>query len=346
MNIHEFTDYLLSRMERAKLASGGTVINCRCPECGDSIHKTSAHFYISVPDDKNPIFYYCHKCNSGGIINFKKLIEWNIYSPEAAQFVHDYAILTSGSRNFKKYHNQTIYNVRHTITTMDNKSEFKRNYVCSRVGVNLSYEELANLKIVLNLDDLLRENNIKRLTRDANIVQQLSQEFIGFLSIDNAFLNMRRTCDEGIVYEGIDKRYINYSLMNKKDTNQRFYTIPTQVNLNTPERIKIHISEGPFDILSVYLNLRNREPGIYTSVAGNNYLSVILYFLAELRLPYTELHFYPDNDRYGTVDRINKIIAGIPDKTIPVYIHTNKMNGEKDFGVPLSRIKESINRIR
>ena len=77
---------------------------------------------------------------------------------------------------------------------------------------------------------------------------------------------MRRTCPEGVVYKSIDKRYINYKLYIKDDTNQRFYTIPTKVNLNIPNRIKFNISEGPFDILSVYLNLRNKEPGIYLKV--------------------------------------------------------------------------------
>lgn len=345
MNGNEFVDFILSRMERAKIASGGKVINCRCPECGDSIHKTSAHFYINTPNGETPLLYYCHKCNCGGIVNYNKLIEWDIYSPEAAQFVIDYNNSISKSV-YRKYNNRSIYNVRHTITTINNKSEFKRQYVCNRVGVNLSYEDLASLKIILNLNDLLNENGIRRTTRDPNIVNQLSQEFIGFLSVDNAFLNMRRTCNEGIVYSSIDKRYINYDLLGKKNTAQRFYTVPTCVNLNTPNKIPIHISEGPFDILSVYLNLRNRENGIYTCVAGNNYYSVIMYFLQDLMIANSELHFYPDNDKYGTLDRINKILSKIPDKDIPVYIHNNKSPGEKDFGVPRDRIVESIYRIR
>jgi hypothetical protein len=147
MNVQAYADFLLSHMTNAKFASGRKFINCRCPECGDSIHKTSAHFYINVPDGVTPIFYYCHKCNCGGIISYRKLIEWNIYTPEAAQFVHDYALLTASSNKFKKYSNQTIYNVKHTKTIINDKSEYKRQYICSRVGVNLSYTELANLKI-------------------------------------------------------------------------------------------------------------------------------------------------------------------------------------------------------
>lgn len=346
MNANEFTNYILSKMERAKLASAGKVINCRCPECGDSIHKTSAHFYINTPDGETPLLYYCHKCNCGGILNYNKMIEWDIYTPDAAQFVIDYNNATTKSRKYNSYNSRVVYRVTHLFTTMNNKSEEKRKYICNRIGKDLSFEELAHLKIVINLNDLLVENRITNLTRNEYIVNQLSQEFIGFLSVDNAFLNMRRTCEEGIVYSSIDKRYINYSIFDKKNTVQRFYTIPTVVNLNTEEKIKIHISEGPFDILSIYLNLRNRENGIYTCVAGNNYYSVIMYFLQELMIPNSELHFYTDNDRYGTIDRVNKIISKIPDQTLPVYIHKNSFPNEKDFGVPMNRIRESIMRLR
>lgn len=346
MNANEFTDYILSRMERAKLASAGRVINCRCPECGDSIHKTSAHFYINTPDGETPLLYYCHKCNCGGILNYNKLIEWDIYTPDVAQFVIDYNNATSKSRKYSSYNSRTVFRVNHLYTSINSKSEEKRKYICNRLGKDLSFNDLAQLKIVVNLNDLLIENRITNLTRKEFIVNQLSQEFIGFLSVDNAFLNMRRTCEEGIVYENIDKRYINYSIFDKKNTTQRFYTIPTRLNLNTSNRIKLHISEGPFDILSIFLNLRNMENGIYTCVAGNNYYSVIMYFLQELMIPNVELHFYTDNDRYGTIDRINSIINKIPDRTLPVFVHKNTYPNEKDFGVPAERIRESIMQLR
>jgi hypothetical protein len=118
---------------------------------------------------------------------------------------------------------------------------------------------------------------------------------------------MRRTCDEGIVYKGIDKRYINYKIFDKFDTSERFYTIPTRVNLNNPYRTKIHIAEGPFDILSIYENLRHREEGIYTSIAGSNYKGLAMYFLERYKLPFTEIHFYPDNDNIASTSKINEI---------------------------------------
>lgn len=343
MNVQYLADYLLSHMQNAKYASGKKFINCRCPECGDSVHAGSAHLYISIPwNEDEPSWYYCHKCHCSGIISYKKLIEWDIYDQQLSDDLYKLNTKAASAPRKSKYFNSSIYKVNHTMITNNEKTEFKRKYICDRVGVKLNHLQLSNLKIIINLEDIIYENNIRKLTRNENIVHQLSEEFIGFLSVDNAFLNMRRTCPEGVVYETIDKRYINYQLFDKFDTSKRFYCIPTTVNLNRPERIKIHISEGPFDILSVYLNLRNQSQDIFTCVAGSNYISVIMFFLVDMRIPNSEIHFYPDNDKFGTDETIRKIVNKIPDPFIPIYIHRNTMPGEKDFGVPKDRIRESI----
>jgi hypothetical protein len=245
-----------------------------------------------------------------------------------------------------KYFNNKIYNIYHKYTTNSDISEFKRQYINNRLGVDLSYTDLANLKIILNISDLFKENNINSYTRDNRILESLDQYFLGFLSVDNAFLNMRRTCKEGILHKSIDKRYVNYSIFDKFDNTKKFYVVPTKINIESTTRIPLHIAEGPFDILSIYLNCRNRESGIYSSVTGNNYMNVILYFLLELQLPYLELHLYPDNDKYGTVEWVNNLIYRIPDKTIPVYMHKNTYPGEKDFGVSKNKINESIMKMR
>ncbi len=347
MNIQYYVDYLLSHMLNAKFASGRRFINCRCPECGDSIHASSAHMYISIPwNQDEPSWYYCHKCNCSGIVSYKKLIEWDIYDQQLSNELQELNTKAASAPRKSKYFNSSIYRVNHTLISQGEKTEFKRQYVCDRIGVNLNYQQLADLKIVLNLGDIIYENNIKKLTRNENIVKELNDEFVGFLSVDNAFLNMRRTCPEGVVYEGIDKRYINYQLFDKFDTSQRFYCIPTTINLNSPQRIKIHISEGPFDILSVYLNLRNQSQDIFTCVAGSNYISVIMFFLIDMRIPNSEIHFYPDNDKLGSDEALQKVISKIPDPYIPIIVHRNMMPGEKDFGVPLNRIRESIYNLR
>ena len=348
MNTENIKNFLLSHMVNAKLVSGGNTINCRCPLCGDSVHMKSAHFYITLPKENTPVLYYCHKCNSGGVVTYKSLLEWGLYDQNIVRDIEDLNKRLSSKGRSKKYFDFTIRNISNTRTTIDYKSDYKLNYINQRLGTQLSYNDLSRLKIVLNLHDLLVENNISKLTRNDNIVADLDREFIGFLSFDNCFLNMRITCEPGSgrVYKEIDKRYINYAIFDKQDNSMRFYTIPTILDLNTPYRIPIHIAEGPFDILSIYLNLNNGSNGIYTSVAGNNYISIISHFLINMQIPNCELHFYPDKDKYGTIDRIMSFVDRIPDKTFPVYYHINNMEGQKDFGVPKNKIKESIMRLR
>ena len=346
MNIDEYKAFLLSAIKTASSASGGKVINCRCFECPDSRDPQSKHFYISIPQNKDePSLYYCHKCHCRGIVTYKKLIEWNIFNEKIGIDLINYNKNCSANPINRKYYERKVYNLFNNFTTEDNVSLAKLQSINNRLGTNFSYDELRKLKIILNLNDVLKSNHISKLTRDANIVQQLDANFMGFISIDNSFVNMRRLCDEGKVYKSIDKRYINYQLFDKFDTSERFYTIPTEIDLSIPERTKIHIAEGPFDILSVYTNLRNRERGIYTSIAGSNYYGIAMYFLSMFKLPYVELHYYPDNDKYGSNNAMYRISTLLKPINAPFYIHRNQYIGEKDFGVSPDRIKESIERI-
>lgn len=343
MNTALYRDFLLKSIPSASSASGGRVINCRCFFCPDSRNPNSKHMYISIPQTKNePSLYYCHKCHASGVVTYKNLIDWDIYDDEIALELIELNKSCKRYKNFNKYTNKTHYPVKLITTRQDRGSEIKLKYINDRLGTNFTYEDCKRLKIVLNLDDVFKDNHISDLTRDKYIVDQLDMNFLGFLSIDNAFLNMRRVCDEGLVDKSIDKRYINYKLYDKYDTSERFYTIPTQVNLCSPERTKIHIAEGPFDILSIYHNVRGMEPGIYTSIAGSNYKGLVIYFLETYKIPYSEFHIYPDNDKSGSDKYLVKISQYLKPLRIPLYIHRNLYEGEKDFGVRPERIKESI----
>ena len=342
MDANQYAEFLLSRIPTASLASGGRMINCRCMYCPDSRDPKSKHFYISIPQSEDePSLYYCHKCHNSGIVSYKKLIEWDIYDENIAFELIEHNKKMS-KVNYNKYLSNTHYKVNYNTTTDNEISRYKLDFFNKRLGTNFNYKDLRDLKVVLNLKDIMKDNYITDATRDSNIIDQLDINFLGFLSIDNAFLNMRRICKEGLVYKSIDKRYINYKLFNKYDTSERFYTVPTKIDLCTTERIKIHVAEGPFDIISIYENLRHREPGIYTSIGGSNYIGIAMYFLETYKLPYTEFHYYPDNDKYGSNWNMKKVARYLKVMNIPMYVHRNMFEGEKDFGVHPSHIKEYI----
>lgn len=341
-----YKTFLLGSIHPSQLAGGGTHVMCRCFYCPDGKSPDSKHFYISIPkDDKTPSLYYCHKCHASGVVSYKTLIEWGIYDSSIAEHLVYHNKNCSKYIGNHKYYDNMIYHIINQYNEIDHLSEIKMNYLRERLGYYFTYEELEKYKIVLNLNTLLKRNQIQWTSRNIDIANQLDGNFLGFLSIDNAFLNMRRLCNQGLVYKSIDKRYINYKIFDKFDTSERFYTIPTTINLNQKERIKIHIAEGPFDILSIYLNLRFKKEGIYTSIAGSNYIGQAIYFIDRFKLAHNEFHYYPDNDRQGSRYKMEKLKEFLLPTGSTLYIHRNQYPGQKDFGVSWKYINESIEQI-
>lgn len=340
---YQYSQFLLRSIPTARQASGGREILCRCFYCPDSNNPSHAHFYISIPESKEEFSqYYCQKCGARGYVTHTKLLEWNIWDDDIALKLIDHN--KSQKRQVKNMYDR--YVLKNTMTRDEDISDIKLKYINDRIGTNYTFDDLHRLKIILNLKDLLIENNITSITRSRNIIDQLDYNFLGFISIDNAFINMRRICDKGLVYKSIDKRYINYDIFNKFDNSQRFYTIPTDVDLSSPNPIQIHIAEGPFDILSIYENVRHRSPGIYTSVGGSNYYGIINYFIGVMKLPWVEIHIYPDNDNVGSNRKMKWIYEKLKKINTEVFIHRNMCEGEKDFGVVPDRIKEGIINMR
>ena len=339
MDTEAYRNYLLSVIPRSRLVSGRREVLCRCFECPDSRNLSSAHFYISIPQsDDEPSFYHCFKCNCAGVVTYNKLIEWGIYNEQIASSLIDHNLKCRANNKNDKYFSFDKFNLVRFHTRSGDISNYKLDYINKRLGTQFSFKDLEDLKIVLNLNDVIGINGL-RLTRYPDIVEQLDINFLGFISIDNSFVNMRRLVDEGQLAKSIDKRYINYKLIDKFDTSQRFYTIPTSVDL-LQYPLKINIAEGPFDILSIYENVRHREPGIYSSVAGSNYIGTIMYFIDTFKLPYAEIHVYPDNDASGSNDKMRYISSVLKPIGYRLFVHRNLYEGEKDFGVHKSHIRE------
>lgn len=344
----EKTEYKLHLLQNikpwAKEASGGKEINCRCFYCSDSKTYSKGHMYIKIPQTENDVStFYCQKCKTSGIVTPKILMEWDAYDSSIATELSLYnkeVLSKPQNRIFKGYE---IYNIKNNFISNTELSKIKLDYINSRIGTNLSYKDCVNLKIVLNLNDILYCNKL-RYTRDPKIVQSLNDNFVGFLSHDNAFLNMRNL-NLTEMYESINKRYINYNLVGKFDNTCRFYNVPSIVDMNKliSNPIQLHVAEGPFDILSIYLNLRKERTNVvYTSIGGSGYKGIIRYFILKLKIPYMEIHIYPDNDI--SVEEMISIKNYLSIFGYSLYIHRNRFPGEKDFGVPKNRMDEYIER--
>lgn len=329
-----------------KIVAGDKEFVCRCPYCGDSRDLRSAHFYINLPSsDEVPVMYDCKKCPASGVLNRTVLrdlgvevIEGDVLSDLISRHKKLSGNFIRGSNK-----NRSIYkfDLRHDLISMSEMTEQKIKYINDRLELNLSYQDMIDCKIVPNLYDLYNTNQHLRYTRDKRIIKELNDSFIGFLGYNNGTINMRNL-KPGEVSKYVDKRYVNYNLFSTDylEGTSKYYIIPTVVDTLNPEPIKIHIAEGPFDILSIFYNLYNgnKYNSIYASIGGNTYINLIKFLLCDLKIINAEIHIYLDNDVKDK--EIQKIIYQLQYLNIDIYFHWNRYEKEKDYGVSKNKIKD------
>lgn len=343
----EYKQFLLNHIKPwARPASGGRVINCRCYYCADSKTYSHGHFYISIPQNHKELsLFYCQKCKVGGLVTPNTLIEWNLYDPDIVMALTKHNKVAGSLPENRMYKDSEIYKIMNDIITDDKLSAFKLKYINNRLGSSFTYQDCLDLKLVLNIKDVLTRNHLQA-TRDDRIIDQLDNGFMGFLSIDNAFLNLRNLDITKGLHKSIDTRYVNYNIFGKYDNTRRFYTVPTVLDLNDMRPIDLHIAEGSFDILAIYLQNQtdtiNRN--VFTSVGGSGYQGVVRYFINRLKYPNMRIHIYPDSDI--SRDHIINVFRSISVFGYPMYIHRNISPGEKDYGVTPDRIIDSKEEIR
>lgn len=334
-------EYLLSRFPDARLASNGREVCIRCRFCGDSQRdKTARHLYIKVDGDTP--FYNCFKCNTSGVLTSELLKSWlpTYDENDTSAFLYlDETLKKAKASNYNKRSSNLVYMLNNTLISDTELSNAKLNYINTRLGLHLTYDDMIENKIVLNLGDVLECNHIKEYTRSRKDMQRLDQNYIGFVSYNNSMVIMRNiTSDDDM------NRYDNYNIFGNTDNSMRYYCIPTICNYNSVEPpILVHIAEGPFDILSIFYNLRwcNRKQNIYIATCGKDYFGAVKFLLSDLGLMNFEVHVYPDADvrnedleyMYDALKRLN----------IGVYCHRNTLY--KDMGVPRERINEIVEKI-
>lgn len=313
---------------------GGREVVFRCPFCGDSRkHHESKHFYVKIPQIEGdlPVFY-CHLCKVAGIVGSDILKDWGIYDLELLHNVRSYvteALKLSKNKVFRPHEKLKIIN---PYPTIDEHSKRKLEYICERTGQNLSFQDMVDLKIVLNMSDLITFNQIEHKGCPKSLANTLDKDGLGFLSFDNAYLNIRNT---GNIY---DKRWFNYNILGMFDNTRKFYVVPGKADLLSPEPVEFILAEGSFDILSLYLNMFNRDPNkIYVAVGGIGYESVIKYFF-KFGFIDAQYRIFSDNDqqRYKFEQLKKNLGQVICDNEIE--LNYNEYPNEKDFGVPLNQI--------
>lgn len=341
MNSNEYREFLLRNMYGAKPAAGGREVVCKCHYCPDD--GDHYHMNISIPQSEGELSYFnCFKCHTGGAVTYRRLIQWGIIDPEWNEILTNHNRVAAGLNPAAANELEDFIFNTQPYNALTEVSLLKMKYINDRLGTNLTIQDAIDNNIILDLGYTLNSNRIYKYTRDIRVMQALSDNFLGFLSYDRNFVNLRRLIPEGNMHESVDKKYINYNIRGRKNNTLKFIMFPTYLNLY--ELIKVHIAEGPFDALSIKYNLRGNQPNdLYCAVTGNAYKGLIKYLITGLGIMNMELHLYIDSDNAG-IYFLKDLLESLSMYRDPIYIHRNQIG--KDMGVRPEEIQESIERIK
>ena len=326
--------------------SSNREITINCPICameGDPDH--GKHMYISLGYDHKPPMYNCfRRIGHSGLLT-KSFLE---------RFSENPQYLDNDLMNQIEKSNQVISDYGRFSSIRKDKLDLviphhisnpqKTKYINDRLGLSLTEDELVRNKVILSLYDFLRYNKVPSLTRETQFCDVLDRYYVGFLTNTNMAMIMRNTITNKELLKRPgpwSMRYTKYNIIQGPPEN--YYLIPTSCDIYKP--IDINIAEGPFDILSIFYNLHHadRKNKVFGAVGSKAYINLIRYFYTMYGLINVRFHIYIDSGvEKPILDNIAKLIKPI---CSDVYIHMNIFQGEKDFGVPLSRIREYVYRL-
>lgn len=333
----QIKDFLLNSLEGMKSVSAGTELAGPCPICGERRPK----FYIGPFDDSDkPIKYNCFICKSHGYVDQYFLDTCKVSSnidPDILKLNKGPGYITQGLTN------DIRYNLNYHTVTENALTKMKLDYINQRLGIQLTYRECAENKIILNIFDLLDTNGINYYSRPIEAMQQLNSYFIGFLSRSCSALNMRNLVFDNKevlnkFHDSMKSKYINYKIF-KSNVENDFYVLPCDIDLS--RKVKVFIAEGPMDILGIKYNLiKSNDNCVYIAGRGKAYENAMLWIISTLATIDLEIHIFPDKDVSNSF--IRNIISGVK-SVFPMYrffIHNNQYKNEKDYGVPGWRISD------
>lgn len=311
----------------------------RCPYCGDSRSNPNIgkmYIHINLEDD-SPIVWNCFKCGEHGLLTNDTLVMLEIDTPELL------AGLSDMNRHVKrvpyKYLNntQTLF-FDYTLPEITNREKVK--YIENRLGCEINDDDLVNLKIITSLKDFLHKNQIKTISVDPYFAGKLNDHYVGFLSYGASYIMFRDTT------ETEDISWFKYPITKESRSSRGFYSISSEVDIFTEDKLQINLSEGVLDIVSAYLNLGQKNSNTMNiAVCGKQYDSILRY-LTEVGICGTnvELSIYADNDaRFNknaknptTIEYFEKQLKNIRHLYGKSFVYYNEL--EKDIGIPKEKI--------
>ena len=323
----------------------------RCPYCGDSKTLTHGHFSILIDvNSDSPILYRCFKCNESGIFTSTTLEDLGLnYDSDLSKELYK----ANSSKGKSSYFKDKIKNYKVPIEENSSENIKKLDYINRRLGTNLSLEDCVKYKIILSFINFINHNNIpiKRSENDISIIKprtviELNDNYIGFLSSNNNKIIFR---DSTYNQSGFFGRYYKITLDLFNQSPNTFYSLDSKFNLLYTNNIDIHIAEGTFDILGVYLNIEGNDKldnSLFFANGGYGIGTIIKYLIGIGITTDINLHLYSDADK-SDKDHLNMLKKSLYKIWIDnVYIHRNIYENEKDFGVSKDKIIDYSYKLR
>lgn len=304
------------------LRSGRFQYRIRCPICGDSQKNTrDAHCYIKCSDNPDePLLYNCFLCNKGGIVGKDFLLKIGLDNKTA-----------SSMENIKFNKIGALKNSDINIIIGEPMLRSPQvRYIENRLGEGFTKDDYDKFKIVWNFEGIFKFITSQRIKNG----MPNNFDSISFLSDDRTSL-MTRSFDE-------ENRWKKISL--QKSDNRAIYTIKTQLDLFTSDRIDINIAEGIFDILSVYKNFSNTDNSIHIATLGSDYISGINYAILKGIIGKNVcIRIFIDNDKSVDENKLKKRLKKYKWLFGDIFIYKNIIG--KDVGVKIDKIKLIENKL-
>ena len=311
----------------------------RCPYCGDSLKANTGHLYIRISlKDNYPIVYNCFKCGVSGILREEQLSKLGIENPNIKNNI------IALNKSADKVSSKSISNDQKTMffdfKYPDPVRGEMTQYVEDRLGIQLSDQDLKDIKIITSLREFLEINDIKTSMIHPSIVKNLMDHYVGFLTFGNSHILFRDiTGSEEI-------SWIKYPIIKESSQNRVIYTIASQIDIFTKGTITVNIAEGVMDVVSSKYNLKyDGENHLHIAVSGKYYERVLM-FLIDMGIvgKNVRVNIFADNDHAFNKKAKNPTTIQYFKKALnkyrwvfgKIYIYYNQLN--KDIGVPKDKI--------
>ena len=312
----------------------------RCPFCGDSQKNfNTGHFYIRVGiDDNFPILYNCFKCSEHGVANQELLNAMDIDDIELKASLVSLNKTSDKVSAHRYLYGEKIIQFGYELPEIGICNKTK--YIEERLGTVISLDDLRKMKVVTSLRDFLITNNIKKLQLDSSWCSAIEDHYVGFLSFGGSYILFRDITS----YEKI--KWIKYPITDESKQCKLFYSIQTEIDVLSYDKMTINLSEGVMDILSVYSNLEYNDNNTMNIAVGGKQYSSIIFTLVNMGLIGSNitLNIFSDNDEAFNTDSKNptnidffkKLLNKSKNLFGSVNVYYNTIS--KDVGVPKNQI--------